>query len=98
MIFFELVWAVLLEVALLAFVGGLRQMWFVLRVGGAVPQSALRERLAKTGASRMRSTAGVLLLATLLWTPLAIVAGEGLFALDLERVFGPAWVASNLAF
>ena len=38
------------------------------------------------------------MLSPLLWTPLAIVAAQGVFGFDVFRRFGPLWVTLNLAF
>ncbi len=59
---------------------------------------AIQRELAALRALRLRTNRWILLLAPVVWTPLAIVAAEGLIGLDLYRVPGPLWLATNLAF
>lgn len=64
----------------------------------AMPVLALQRRLQTMKAHRVQATRWTLLLAPLMWTPLAIVAAHALFAFDLVRAFGMPWIAANLAF
>ena len=75
--------------------------WQLVRIGRldyAGPVVTLQHALAELRSERVRMSRRLLLLAPLLWTPLAIVAAQGLFGFDVFRGFGPVWVASNLAF
>jgi hypothetical protein len=87
---------VLHVVALLTIVAGARQLALIGRINYSGPVVNLQHELAALRASRVRTTSWLLLLSPLLWTPLAIVAAQGLFGFDVYRGFGPLWVASNI--
>jgi len=75
-----------------------RQLAIIWGIDYAAPVVAIQRDLARLRALRVRTTLWVLLLAPLVWTPLAIVAARGLLGADLYRVPGPLWLAVNLAF
>lgn len=76
----------------------IRQLVRIARIDYAAPVVEIQRQLAALRALRIRTTMGVLLLAPLLWTPLAIVAARVLLGLDLYRGAGPVWIGCNLAF
>jgi hypothetical protein len=91
--------AIVLHVAaVLKLASTVYQLAIIGRIDYAAPVVAIQRQLAALRAFRIRTTMWVLLLAPLLWTPLAIVAARALLGLDLYRAFGPAWIALNLAF
>jgi hypothetical protein len=89
---------VLHAVVLLTIMASVRQLLAIGRIDYSAPVVAIQHQLAELRASRVRTTRWLLLLAPLLWTPLAIVGAQGLFGFDVYRVFGPLWVALNLGF
>jgi serine/threonine-protein kinase len=74
------------------------QLAWLGRIDYSAPVVAIQHDLAQLGTMRIRTTRWLLLLAPLLWTPLAIVAAQGLFGFDVYQEFGLAWVGANLAF
>lgn len=76
----------------------IRQLAALRHIDYAGPVVAIQRELAALRALRLRTSRWMLLLAPVVWTPLAIVAAEGLIGLDLYREPGPLWLASNLAF
>jgi hypothetical protein len=89
---------VLHAVAVFTIAAAARQLVWVGRLDYAAPVVTIQHNLAGLRAERVRTSRLLLLLSPLLWTPLAIVAAQGLFGFDVVRGFGPLWVASNLAF
>ncbi len=89
---------VLHVVAVFTIVASARQLAMIGRIDYAAPVVAIQHELAELRASRVRVTRWLLLLSPLLWTPLAIVAAQGLFGFDVYREFGPLWIAANLGF
>jgi hypothetical protein len=75
-----------------------RQLARIGRIDYSAPVVTIQHELGELRASRVRITRWLLLLAPLLWTPLAIVGARGLFGFDVYRVFGPLWLALNLGF
>jgi hypothetical protein len=84
--------------AVLKLASTVRQLTMLGRIDYAAPVVAIQRQLAALRAFRIRTTMWILLLAPLLWTPLAIVAAKALIGLDVYRAFGPAWIALNLVF
>jgi hypothetical protein len=82
---------------LLLLAADLRQLVRLARIDWAAPVVQIQRSLAALRAERIRATQLTLLAAPLLWTPLAIVAAEGLLGFDLY-LLGPAVIATNLAF
>jgi serine/threonine-protein kinase len=89
---------VLHAVSLFMIVAAARQLAWIDRIDYSASVAAIQRDLARLRASRVRTVRWLLLLSPLLWTPLAIVAAQGLLDVDLYRDFGIAWVAANLAF
>jgi hypothetical protein len=89
--------AVLHVTAVFTIAIGVRQLVLLRGVDYSAPVVTIQHQLAALRMSRVRTTRWLLLLSPLLWTPLAIVAAQGLFGLDVYRESGPAWVAWNLA-
>lgn len=75
-----------------------RQLILITGIDYAAPVVEIQRQLATLRALRVRITMWVLLLAPLLWTPLAIVAAYVLLGVDLYRGFGPMWIGLNLGF
>jgi hypothetical protein len=59
---------------------------------------SIQRRLELLRIDRIRTTKWVLLLSPLLWTPLLIVALEGLLGLDAYLFLDGSWLVSNLLF
>ncbi len=85
-------------VAVLLMASTVAQLAMLRSVDYSGPVLAIQRTLAKLTALRIRTTKWLLLLAPLLWTPLAIVVAQGVFGLDVYRWFGLRWVAANLGF
>jgi hypothetical protein len=60
------------------------------------PIAVIQKQLEDLRVLRIRYIQGVFLAATLAWTPLLIVAFEGFWGLDAYRLFGTAFMVSNL--
>jgi hypothetical protein len=74
------------------------QIALVYQLDYSAPVVAIQHELAVLRLWRVRVTRWVLLLAPLLWTPLAIVAAKALLDFDVYRDVGPPWIAANLGF
>ncbi len=89
--------AVLAVAAFLAVLVASRQLVMLAEVDYTAPVAELQQRLERLQALRIRNTRWTLLLAPLLWTPLAVVAARALLGVDLVQRAGP-WVLANLLF
>lgn len=76
----------------------IRQITMITGIDYAAPVVAIQRQLEALRRLRVRTTLWVLLLAPLLWTPMAIVAAHVLLRVDLYRGFGPMWIGFNLGF
>jgi hypothetical protein len=65
-------------------------------VDPAGPVAEVQERLERARALRLRVTRWTILVSPLLWTPLALVFGQALFGLHLEKAVGWPWIIANL--
>ena len=70
----------------------LRQIRAALAVDYAQPVAAIQRQLEQVRVLRVRHVQFVLLVSVLLWTPLLIVALEGLLHVDAYHVFGAAYL------
>ena len=91
--------AVLLDVCAIGFViTSIRQLVALNSLDYSAPVVAIQKQLGVLRIERIRVTKWVLLLSPLLWTPLLIVALEGLFGVDAFRFLDGTWLAANLLF
>lgn len=63
----------------------------------AAPVVAIQTELESVRLLRLRTTKWIVLLSTLAWTPLHIVALDALFGVDVYALLGARWIAANLA-
>jgi len=89
----------ILHIAAIALVGiPTRQLVALRSMDYGQPVVALQKQMSGFRLSRVREAGWLLILGPLLWTPLAIVAAQGLLGIDLYEGFGLPWVLANLAF
>lgn len=72
-------------------------LWILLRLDYSAPVLSIQRRLAEVRATRTRAAQWTLLLAPLLWTPLAIVLSKAWLGLDAYAGLGSGYVLLNLA-
>lgn len=60
------------------------------------PVIAIQRQLESVRLLRLRKSKWIVLLATLVWTPLHIVALDALFGLDVYALLGAGWIVANL--
>lgn len=89
---------VLHAVAVASIAAAAWQLSVLLRLDYSAPVVSIQRRLATLRIARGRFDRWILLLSPLLWTPLAIVAGQGILGLDVYQVLGGRWIMSNLVF
>ena len=74
----------------------------ILQIAGALqidydkPIAVIQKQLGKLRVLRIRYIQGIFLVATLVWTPLLIVALKGFWGLDAYRLFGTAYLVANV--
>ncbi len=91
--------AVLLDVCAVGFViASIRQLVALYSLDYSAPVVAIQKQIQTLRIERIRITKWVFLLSPLLWTPLLIVALEGLFGLDSYLFLDGTWLAANLLF
>jgi hypothetical protein len=91
--------ALLLGVCAVAFViRSIRQLTALHSLDYSAPVVAIQKQLTALRIERIRVTKWVLLLSPLLWTPLLIVALEGLLGVDAYLFLDGSWLAANLLF
>jgi hypothetical protein len=89
--------ALLLGVCAVAFaIQSIRQLAALHSLDYSAPVMAIQKQLQELRIERIRVTKWIVLLSPLLWTPLLIVALEGLFGLDAYLFLDGSWLASNL--
>jgi hypothetical protein len=89
--------ALLLGVCAVAFViASIRQLAALHGLDYSAPVVAIQKQLEALRIERLRATKWILLLSPLLWTPLLIVALEGLLGLDAYLFLDGTWLAANL--
>ena len=92
-----LVPALLLDVCAVSFViRSVRQLAALHSLDYSAPVLTIQKQLAALRIERIRVTKWVLLLCPLLWTPLLIVAFEGLLGVDAYLLLDGTWLAANL--
>jgi hypothetical protein len=84
--------------AILTFANAVYQLTTVRQIDFSGPVVAAQSLLTKLTAQRARAAQWQLLLASLIWTPFAIVVARGLLGFDIYRTFGWTWISVNLAF
>lgn len=90
--------AVLHAVAVSSIVAAAWQLSVIRRLDYSQPVITIQRRLAVLGIARRRFDRWIVLGSPLLWTPLAIVAGQGILGLDVFQILGGRWVLANLVF
>jgi hypothetical protein len=91
--------AVLLGAYVIAiFAANVRQIVDLRSIDFAEPVVAVARRLEKLHLRRIRTTLATLLVAPLMWAPLAIVAVRWFFGIDLYAVADPRWLTANGLF
>ncbi len=91
--------ALVLGVCAVAFVmKSIRQLVALHGLDYSAPVVVIQKQLEALRIERIRATKWVLLLSPLLWTPLLIVALEGLFGVDAYLFLDGTWLATNLLF
>ncbi len=89
--------ALLLGVCAVAFaIRSIGQLVAVHSLDYSAPVVAIQKQLAELRIQRIRVTKWVLLLSPVLWTPLLIVAFEGLLGVDAYLFLDGTWLAANL--
>ena len=83
-------------IALIA--AGVRQLVALKAIDYSAPVVAIQKRLESLRVERIRTVTLTLLFAPLLWTPLLIVAFQGLFGVDAWAAFGARFLIANLVF
>lgn len=66
------------------------------RIDYGAPLVEIQKRIGMLRVSRTRTTMWTLILAPLLWTPLVVVALEGLFGVDAYESFGVPYLVANV--
>jgi hypothetical protein len=74
----------------------IRQIAGALRVDYDKPIATIQKELGELRAFRIRYVQGIFLVATLIWTPLQIVALKGFWGLDAYRIFGAPYLIANV--
>ncbi|MGA2738976.1 MAG: hypothetical protein ABSG65_16180 [Bryobacteraceae bacterium] len=74
----------------------IRQIVAALQIDYDQPIAIIQKQLEDLRVLRIRYIQGIFLVATLVWTPLLIVALKGLWGLDAYRLLGTAYLVANL--
>lgn len=91
--------ALVLQLYVVAQVGfAVHQLVAIRNIDYAGPVLAIQRRLEILRRQRIRVTKWTIVTAPLLWTPLFIVALNGLARVDAYATFDPAWLAGNAVF
>lgn len=91
--------ALALHVSVILLAGiGVHQLAALRGIDYAAPVLAIQRRLETLRRQRIRATQWTFIMAPLLWTPLLIVALDGLFKVDAYATLNTAWLAGNLLF
>jgi hypothetical protein len=90
--------AVLLDVtAVMSIVSAIGQLRVLNDIDYSQPVVAIQSKLTELAVRRAREVRWQWLLMLPLWTPLAVVVMQGIFGVDLYRLFGGRWIAANVA-
>jgi serine/threonine-protein kinase len=85
-------------VAIATIVVTARQLAMIGRLDYSAPVVAIQRAIGEVKSSRVRTTRWLLLIAPLLWPPMAVVGAKGLLGVDLYQGFGAMWLAANVVF
>ena len=96
MVRFALPAAALDVFAIAILIAMIRQIALGLQIDYDKPIAVIQKQLEDLRVLRIRYIQGIFLAATLAWTPLMIVTLEGFWGLDAYRLFGTAFLVSNL--
>jgi hypothetical protein len=96
MVRFALPAAALDVFAIAILIAMIRQIAIGLQIDYDKPIAVIQKQLEDLRVLRIRYIQGIFLSATLAWTPLMIVTLEGFWGLDAYRLFGTAFLVSNL--
>jgi hypothetical protein len=89
--------AVLLDITVvMLIVSAIGQLWVLNTIDYSQPVVAIQSKLTELAVRRAREVRWQWLLMLPLWTPLAVVMMQGMFGVDLYRVFGTGWIAANV--
>ena len=91
--------AIVLDIAAIAALAALNaQIGMALSIDYTQPIAAIQKRLETLRKFRIRYIQAILVTSALLWVPVFIVAMKGFFGADVYRLFGTAWIVTNVAF
>lgn len=93
---FALAGATLDVFAIAILIAMIRQIASALQIDYDKPIAVIQKQLGKLRVLRIRYIQGIFLVATLVWTPLLIVALKGFWGLDAYRLFGTAYLVANV--
>ena len=93
---FALAGAALDVFAIAILIAMMRQIAGALQIDYDKPIAVIQKQLGKLRVLRIRYIQGIFLVATLVWTPLLIVALKGFWGLDAYRLFGTAYLVANV--
>jgi hypothetical protein len=93
---FALAGAALYVFAIAILIAMIRQIASALQIDYDKPIAVIQKQLGKLRVLRIRYIQGIFLVATLVWTPLLIVALKGFWGLDAYRLFGTAYLVANV--
>jgi hypothetical protein len=96
MVRFALPAAALDVVAIAILIAMIQQIAVGLQIDYDKPIAVIQKQLEDLRVLRIRYIQGIFLAATLAWTPLMIVTLKGFWGLDAYRLFGTAFLVSNL--
>jgi hypothetical protein len=90
--------AVALDLGAIALLIAQGHQWLALRrIDYSAPVVAIQKEIGRLRLQELRVLKWVMITAPLAWTPLLIVALEGLLGLDAYALFSGAWLAANVA-
>jgi hypothetical protein len=91
--------AMLLDLAAIAALAALTgQIGLALTIDYNHPIAAIQKRLETLRKFRIRYTQAICFTSALLWAPMFIVAMKVFLGADVYRLFGTAWIVTNVAF
>ena len=91
--------ALALELCAIAVLAGtIRQMVAALRIDYGQPVAVVQRQVGSLRAARARFNGWILVASPLAWTPLVVVAFQGLFGVDMYRLPLLPWLVGNLLF
>ena len=93
---FALAGAALDVFAIAILIAMMRQIAGALQIDYDKPIAVIQKQLGKLRVLRIRYIQGIFLVATLVWTPLLIVALKEFWGLDAYRLFGTAYLVANV--